>query len=41
MNKPPFEAFGAEIGVVLSEIDYVVKRLKSWAKPEKTKNLAR
>ncbi len=34
LNKPEFEAYGTEI-VVVREIDYAIKRLKSWTKPKK------
>jgi len=35
MGRPYFEAYGAEVGVTLSEISYIIKHLKRWAKPEK------
>jgi len=34
LNKPEFEAYATEIGVV-REIDYAIKHLKSWVKPKK------
>ena len=34
LNKPVFEAYGFEIGV-LKEIDYAIKHIRSWAKPKK------
>ena len=37
MNKPPFETYVSERGIVLNEIDYAVKHLNSWAKPQKVK----
>ncbi|RKD30545.1 aldehyde dehydrogenase [Thermohalobacter berrensis] len=37
LNKPPFEAYATEIGIVLDEIDYVIKNLKNWTKPKKVK----
>lgn len=35
MGKPVFEAFTSEIGIVYEEINYAIKHLKSWMKPEK------
>ncbi|MDF2880319.1 MAG: aldehyde dehydrogenase [Clostridiaceae bacterium] len=35
LGKPAFEAFTSEIGVMYEEINYAVKNLKSWMKPEK------
>lgn len=32
-NKPEFETFGTELGLVLSEISHVKKHLKKWVKP--------
>lgn len=34
LHKSPFETYLSEIGVVLAEIEYVLKRLKRWAKPQ-------
>jgi aldehyde dehydrogenase (NAD+) len=34
LNKPVFEAYGFEIGV-LKEIDYAIKHIKAWTKPKK------
>ena len=34
LRKPALEAFGSEILIVLSEIKYVLKHLKSWMKPQ-------
>ena len=34
LRKPAIEAFGSEILIVLSEINYVLKHLKSWMKPQ-------
>jgi acyl-CoA reductase-like NAD-dependent aldehyde dehydrogenase len=34
LRKPAIEAFGSEILIVLSEINYVLKHLKSWIKPQ-------
>jgi len=35
LHKPAFEAFTAEIGIMYEEINYSIKHLKSWMKPEK------
>ena len=37
MNKPPLEAYTSERGMILNEIDYAVKNIKSWSKPKKVK----
>lgn len=34
LNKPEFEAYATEIGVI-KEIDYAVKHIKSWTNPQK------
>ena len=34
LNKPFFEAYGFEIGV-LKELDYAIKHIRSWTKPKK------
>jgi aldehyde dehydrogenase (NAD+) len=34
LNKPEFEAYGTEV-VVIREIDYAIKHIKSWTKPKK------
>jgi len=33
LNKPEFEAYAAE--VVIKEIDYAIKHIKSWTSPKK------
>lgn len=33
-NKPAFEAYFAEIRLVTEEIDYAIKHLRSWIKPQ-------
>ncbi|NLJ59070.1 MAG: aldehyde dehydrogenase family protein, partial [Tissierellia bacterium] len=38
LNKSEFEAYMTEIGMVLQEINYTIKNLKAWAKPEKVKS---
>lgn len=38
LGKSSFEAYSNEVGFVYSTIDYIVKNLKSWMKPEKVKN---
>ena len=35
LNKSEFDSFATEIGIVLEEISFVCKRLKSWSKPKK------
>ena len=35
LGKPATEAYTTEIAVVLHEIDYALKKIKSWAKPKK------
>lgn len=37
LGKHEFEAFGGEIGFVLSEIDYAIRNLKKWNKPVRLK----
>lgn len=34
-KKPEFEAFAMELGVVHSEIDYAIKKVKKWSKRQK------
>lgn len=34
-KKPVFESVLSETGFIISELDYLIKRLKKWAKPEK------
>ena len=36
-NKSTFEAFISEYGIVISELDLVLKNLKSWSKPKRVK----
>lgn len=38
LNKSAFEAYGTEIGLVISEIDHTIKKLQRWAAPRKVKN---
>ncbi|MCR1841071.1 aldehyde dehydrogenase [Murimonas intestini] len=35
LNKPAFEAYGTEIGLVLDELSFVRRHLKNWMKPER------
>jgi aldehyde dehydrogenase (NAD+) len=35
LHKPKFECFATEYGIVLSEIEYALKHLKRWMKPQK------
>jgi len=37
MGKPAIEAYTSEIGFVLNEIDYALKKLHSWSRPRKAK----
>ncbi|WP_026695155.1 aldehyde dehydrogenase [Peribacillus kribbensis] len=37
LNKSEFEAYSTEIGVVLEEIRFTLKHLRSWAKPRRVK----
>jgi aldehyde dehydrogenase (NAD+) len=37
LNKPPVEAYGGDIAIVLNEIDYALKHLSSWAKPKRVR----
>ena len=37
LNKSDFEAFTTEIGIVYTEIDFVLKNLKKWMKPKRVK----
>lgn len=39
LNKPPVEAYASEIGVLLNEIDFIQKKLKSWMKAKKHRRL--
>jgi len=34
LNKPPFEAFATETGLVLDELRYTLKHIHSWNKPK-------
>lgn len=35
LNKPIFESYTAEIGIVYQEIDFAIKNLKKWMNPKK------
>lgn len=37
-NKPAFESFISEYGLVISELDLVIKNLNSWVKPKRVKS---
>ncbi|QHS23210.1 aldehyde dehydrogenase [Virgibacillus sp. MSP4-1] len=37
LNKSEFEAYSTEIGIVLEEIGFTLKRLRSWMKPKKVR----
>jgi len=34
LNKPSFEAYGTETGVVIDDLRHVMRRLRQWARPE-------
>lgn len=36
-NKPPFESYGTEVGILYSEIDHILKHIKKWSKPERVR----
>jgi len=37
LNKPEFEAYSSEIGLIYEEISYAQKYLKTWMKPQKVR----
>jgi aldehyde dehydrogenase (NAD+) len=37
LGKPPFEAYGTEIGFMLGEIDHAISQLRAWNHPVKVK----
>ncbi|MBA4536958.1 aldehyde dehydrogenase [Bacillus aquiflavi] len=37
LNKSEFEAYSSEIGMILEEIRFTIKQLRSWMKPKKVK----
>ncbi|MFC0187528.1 aldehyde dehydrogenase [Fictibacillus aquaticus] len=37
LRKSEFEAYGSEIGFTLDSINYMIKNLKKWSKPQKVK----
>ncbi|SES68199.1 aldehyde dehydrogenase (NAD+) [Salinibacillus kushneri] len=37
LNKSAFDAYSTEIGIVLEEIGFTLKRLRSWIKPKRVK----
>jgi len=37
LNKSEFDAYSTEIGIVLEEINFTLKRLRAWVKPKKVK----
>ena len=37
LNKSPFEAYETEVGITLQELQYVIKHVRSWAKPKRVK----
>lgn len=34
-QKPPFETFGTEIGLIIGEINYAIQQLPKWIKPKR------
>lgn len=40
LGKSEFEAYTTEIGIVLSEISFIIKNLNKWSKPKKVKTPA-
>ncbi len=37
LHKPDFEAYGGDTAIVINEIDYALKHLRSWAKPKRVR----
>ena len=35
LRKPPFESYASEIGILYTEIDHVIRYLRSWARPRR------
>lgn len=35
LRKPPFESYASEIGILYTEIDHVIRHLRSWASPRR------
>ncbi|MGB5216999.1 MAG: aldehyde dehydrogenase [Smithella sp.] len=35
LRKPPFESYASEIGILYTEIDYIIRHLRSWARPRR------
>jgi len=33
LGKPPFEAYGGDVAIVINEIDHALKHIRRWAKP--------
>lgn len=36
-NKPSFESYGTEVGILYSEIDHILKNIRKWTKPERVR----
>ena len=36
-QKPAFETYGTELGILYTEIDHIIKNLSSWARPRKVR----
>ncbi len=37
LDKPAFEAYGGDVAIVLNQIDYTLRHLRSWIKPQRVK----
>lgn len=37
MKKPPFEAYASEIGFLYDEVNYAIRHLRSWMKPQRVR----
>jgi len=37
LNKPPFETYATEMGVVLDELKFALKHIRSWSKPKRVR----
>jgi aldehyde dehydrogenase (NAD+) len=38
LGKPAFESYGGETGIVIREIDYALRHLKTWTKPKRVRS---
>lgn len=37
LNKSPFEAYSAELGLILDELGFAIKNLRKWSRPKRVK----